>query len=222
MHASQSTTPTITPPPIPAAAPLNDDPSPVHDALDEASPLDPTNINLAPHSSSSPASEVLNEVQMAEPPQPNGQDAHNDVPVASSLGLDLADDAHMAEPEDVKPNGVHINGDAPTPSVEHLALQTPELNIPMASPSDSTAATRPAPDDGDDDDQPPPTKRARILSAADQASINHVSTPVFVHRITLTLFALKGKWHQRYKSRPPSTYTSLPHPSPYYFQPTTI
>lgn len=232
MHASQSTT-TITPPPIPAAATHNDNLSSVLNTVDDAStlpvaatPPDPTSLIVAPPVSSSPStSEVLRDAQMAEHAQLNGcavGHAHNDVPVASGLGLDLDGDTHMADPDDVKPNGVHINGDVPAPSVEHLALQTPELNIPLASPSDSTAATRPAPDDGDGDDQPPPTKRARMLSDADQASLTHVSTLIPIHRLTLILFVLPGKWYQWYNSPSRSAYTSLLHPSPCHLQPTTV
>lgn len=59
------------------------------------------------------------------------------------------------------------------PAISDLAVQTPENNNMDASPSDTSAVTRPPPDDEDDTDRPP-AKRPRRLSDPDRASLVHV------------------------------------------------
>ena len=179
MHASPSSTPTHTLP-LHDASNANPSSSPLvtPDVVDvpflTATPPVHPSLDVAPPSL--PSSDVA----MAEhpPSQPNGVD----VDVAPVPNVDTSDDTRMADADDIKPNGVHLNGDAPTPSVAQLTIQTPEPNALDTSPSDTTAVVRPVPSDIDDADKPPPAKRARRLSDPEQASLVHVSAYNLLHR----------------------------------------
>ncbi|KIJ45503.1 hypothetical protein M422DRAFT_46574 [Sphaerobolus stellatus SS14] len=89
-----------------------------------------------------------------------------------------ADPADPADPDpdvDMSDATLHkplLLSDADEPHVVDTTMQTPENNNNDASPSETSVATRPAPDD-DDADIHPPAKRARRLSDPDQASLVH-------------------------------------------------
>lgn len=112
-----------------------------------------------------PAGQLLEDVQMAELPSPNGSvSEHVDMPMA-----------------DATVNG-YTNG--LTPTVENLTIKTPQTHSPSPVPASAPATVEPVASSSrlpevngsiDDSDQPPPAKRARKLSDAEQASLAHVS-----------------------------------------------
>ena len=188
MHASPSSTPTHTTP-----AP-------------DASNADPEAAVAVPPDSAVVDVELANDVEMTE--QDSSHPNSLDAPVG--LGLDINGDATPAAASST--NGAHANGDAPTPSVEHLAIQTPEHNNLDTSPSDTTTAvTRLAPDE--EADRPPPAKRARRLSNSEQASLVHVSvymyivaaSPMLIYssRLSLTVLMAKAMLRARRLPAPP-------------------
>jgi len=91
---------------------------------------------------------------------------------ASSMSIDTHSLDHPMSDIEAKPRSV-TNGVADDLHIaDAISIQTPENHNHDASPSDTSVATRPAPDDEDD---MPPAKRARRLSDAEQASLVHVS-----------------------------------------------
>lgn len=219
MHASPSTTP----------APLHDASPNLKDNVEISSPLPDAVPDVVPDVAAadvdmdnatddldagtvepiSTGDVAIAEARSVTLSQPNGLDARGDIHMADS-GTDAEADV------DVKPNGVHPNGDLSTPSVEQLALQTPELNTVDASPSDTTVVVHPPPDDADDGDKPPPAKRARRLSDPEQASLVHVSILIFLQLIRCSFDQV-----QRCQWRRPSPIRILPpfrYPTPRHLQ----
>lgn len=133
---------------------------PIFDDVDSAH----GNPTASPHVSPPPPS--ASEVSIA------GQLRFQSENTSSGVSV-IAGDVDMTDEVDVKSrNNLDTSSNMP-PGADEGTAQTPENNNHDASPSDTSVATHPAPDD-DDTDKPPPAKRARRLSDSERASLVHV------------------------------------------------
>lgn len=155
---------------IPISPPKGTPPPPVGQLLEDvqmaeqASPTTP--VNGIATNGVLPKTELTDVEMSAPPPTTNGIHAHATPDTQDSV----ASPQDTSKPQSTLPSSVS----EPSSS----AKDTPEVTV--ASNSLPNNLTRDAPSMDADDDSQPPTKRARRLSDADRASLDHVSLACYL------------------------------------------